>query len=400
MAFSIATFNVKNLIGPDKVYYPFEYLTPEAYGWKRDWLSDQLLQMDADIVGFQEIFDAEALADVVADCDTKGHEINEISQPTRDKRYRRRAIYRNLKYTPYGKAPNLVVAPNLHSREEDGKRRPGVAILSRFPIVETQIIQDLSADPVEIRFDQLGGGDAGSWTLTNLSRPVLKAVIDVNGQRITVFNAHLKSKHGEVERLADSTRPAENLLDYDPLGRAMGALRSTLRRMGEAFVLRRLILEELAQDHPVVVLGDMNDSVNSVSSEILSGERPFKNYAWMRRHDATREHDRYSEEENTIIQASVRGAMLESAERMFVRRAQRDMIYTAAFNGVYESIDLILLSRHFQEGADGQLARLEYLQCLNDHLTDGSFEDAPYNKLASDHGQLVATFNWVKPPKA
>ena len=116
--------------------------------------------MDADIVGFQEIFDAEALADVVADCDAKGHEINEISQPTRDKRYRRRAIYRNLKYTPYGKAPNLVVAPNLHSREEDGKRRPGVAILSRFPIVETQIIQDLSADPVEIRFDQLGGGVA------------------------------------------------------------------------------------------------------------------------------------------------------------------------------------------------------------------------------------------------
>ena len=33
MGFTIATFNVKNLIGPDKVYYPFEYLTPEAYAW-------------------------------------------------------------------------------------------------------------------------------------------------------------------------------------------------------------------------------------------------------------------------------------------------------------------------------------------------------------------------------
>ena len=87
--------------------------------------------------------------------------------------------------------------------------------------------------------------------------------------------------------------------------------------------------------------------------------------------------------------------MLESAERMFVRRAQRDTVYTAAFNGVYESIDLILLSRHFQESADEQIARLEYLQCLNDHLTDGSFEEAPYNKLASDHGQLVATLDWL-----
>ncbi len=390
MAFSIATFNVKNLIGPDKVYYPFEYLTPEAYAWKRDWLSDQLLQMDADIVGFQEIFDAGALADVVADCDAKGHEINEISQPTRDKRYRRRAIYRNLKYTPYGKAPNLVVAPNMHSREEDGKRRPGVGILSRFPIVETEVIQDLSEDPVETSFDQLGGGDAGTWKLTSLSRPILKAVIGVNGHKITVFNALLKSKHGEDERLPDGTRLAENLLEYDPLGRAMGALRSSLRRMGEAYVLRRLILAELALDRPVMVLGDMNDSVNSVSSEILSGERPFKNYAWMRRHDAKRENDRYSDDENVQIQDSVRGAMLESAERMFVQRAQRDMIYTAAFNGVYESIDLILLSRHFQEGAIGQIARLEYLQCLNDHLTDGSFSEAPYNKLASDHGQIMA----------
>ena len=395
MAFSIATFNVKNLIGPDKVYYPFEYLTPEAYAWKRDWLSDQLLQMDADIVGFQEIFDAQALADVVAETDAKGHEINEISQPTRDKRYRRRAIYRNLKYTPYGETPNLVVAPNLHSTEEDGKRRPGVAILSRHPIVETQIVQDLSDNPLETSFDQLGGGDAGAWRLTSLSRPILKAVIEVDGRKISVFNTHLKSKHGEVDRLPDGSRPAENLLDYDPLGRAMGALRAALRRMGEAYVLRRLILEELAQDRPVVVLGDMNDSVNSVSSEILSGERPFKNYAWMRRHDAKRENDRYSDDENITIQSAVRSAMLESAERMFVRRAQRDMIYTAAFNGVYESIDLILLSRHFQEGADGQIAKLEYLQCLNDHLTDGSFEDAPYNKLASDHGQLVATFSWL-----
>jgi hypothetical protein len=27
---------------------------------------------------------------------------------------------------------------------------------------------------------------------------------------------------------------------------------------------------------------------------------------------------------------------------------------------------------------------------LNDHLTDGSHPDAPYNKLASDHGQIMA----------
>lgn len=389
MGFRIATFNAKNLIRPDRVYYPFEYLTPEAYAWKRDWLSDQLLQMDADIVGFQEIFDAESLRDMVEECDAKGREINGLSQPGQHLRYHRRALYRNLRYDAYGPEIRLVHAPNMHNREEDGRRRPGVALLTRYPILEAETIQDISDDPVETRLDQIGGGDAGHWRLETLSRPIQRVVLDIEGRAVTVFNAHLKSKHGEMDA------GAENLLAFDPLGRAMGSLRAALRRMGEALVLRRLILADLGQDRPVIVLGDMNDAVTSVSSEILAGEQPFKNYSWMRRHDARDEHDRYSAAENDRIQAAVRGVLLDSAERMFVRRAERDMIYTAAFNGVYESIDLILLSRHFQEGAAGQIGRLDYLQCFNDHLTDGSFEEAPYNKLASDHGQLVATIGWI-----
>ncbi|MFK7944910.1 MAG: endonuclease/exonuclease/phosphatase family protein [Paracoccaceae bacterium] len=395
MAFTLGTFNVKNLISPNKVYYPFEYLTDEAYGWKVDWLSDQLLQMDADIVGFQEIFDEPALRDVISECDAKGREVNEISQPRRDKKYRRRAIYRNLKYTEYGPKMNLAYAPNMHSREEDGRRRPGMAVLSRFPIMSAEAVQDLSDHPMQTQFQTLSGEDAGSWRLDALSRPIQRVLLDIDGREVVVLNGHLKSKHGETERSPDGTRPAENLLEYDPMARAMGAMRSALRRMGEALVMRGMILEELAAGRPVIVLGDMNDSLTSVSSEILAGERPFKNYAWMRRHDAERENERYSEEENTQIQAAVRGSLLESAERMFVRRAQRDMIYTAAFNGVYESIDLILLSAHFQQGHADQIARLDYLKCFNDHLTDGSFEEAPYNKLASDHGQLVATLSWL-----
>ncbi|MEM6307570.1 MAG: alpha-1,4 polygalactosaminidase, partial [Pseudomonadota bacterium] len=54
--FSIGSFNVKNLIGPDQEYYQFEQYTPEEYHWKEDWLSEQLMTMDADIVCFQEIF--------------------------------------------------------------------------------------------------------------------------------------------------------------------------------------------------------------------------------------------------------------------------------------------------------------------------------------------------------
>ncbi len=50
--FRIASFNVKNLIGPDKEYYRFQSYTPEEYAWKEDWLADQIVNLNADIVGF------------------------------------------------------------------------------------------------------------------------------------------------------------------------------------------------------------------------------------------------------------------------------------------------------------------------------------------------------------
>ena len=49
--FTIASFNVKNLIGAEKEYYQFQTYSPEEYAWKKDWLADQLLTLDADIVG-------------------------------------------------------------------------------------------------------------------------------------------------------------------------------------------------------------------------------------------------------------------------------------------------------------------------------------------------------------
>jgi hypothetical protein len=66
------------------------------------------------------------------------------------------------------------------------------------------------------------------------------------------------------------------------------------------------------------------------------------------------------------------------------------MVYTSAFVGVYESIDQILMSRHFHPDYKKRIGEMEYFSVFNDHLTDGSHAEAPYNKLASDHGQIMA----------
>ena len=122
-----------------------------------------------------------------------------------------------------------------------------------------------------------------------------------------------------------------------------------------------------------------------------TGEKPFKNYAWMLRHDADHASDRYSAEENEAIQEAVERVRLESCEKLFVQKSLRDMVYTAAFGGVYESIDQILISRALRDGPD-QIGEMEYFSVFNDHLTDGSHPEAPYNKLASDHGQIMGHF--------
>ena len=387
--FNIASFNVKNLIGPEQEYYKFQKYTPEEYAWKKDWTADQLLTMNTDIVCFQEIFEEEALRDVIAEADRRGALANKATIPDKSKGYHKKAIFRKLGYTPYTSS-ELAFAPNVNDGVP-GQRRPGLAVLSRFGFsAAPEIIQHLS-EPVTIPFQELGGGDAGSYTITRLSRPVLKVKIPIGSATLTIFNCHLKSKLGEFITPEDAEfAPEADLTRLDPAGRAMGAMRAALRRMAEAWVLRRAILEELRENNPVMVTGDFNDGEHAVSSEIVSGERPFKNYSWMLRHDAKSADDRYTKTENKQITGELAAVKLVSAEKMFVRKSLRDMVYTSAFGGVYESIDQIYMSRHFLPDFDKSIAEMEYFSVLNDHLTDGSHPEAPYNKLASDHGQIIA----------
>jgi len=387
--FTIASFNVKNLIGADQEYYQFESYSPEEYAWKEDWLADQLLTLNSDIVCFQEIFTAESLQDVIAETNTRGAASNSDVIPSKDKRYHRKAIFKKLMFETYD-PKNIFFAPNIHDGEP-GHRRPGLAILSRHGFVGTPEIIQVLDTPMTIQFPELGGGDAGEFTLTRTSRPIIKAKIPVGDKVITVFNTHMKSKLGEYLKPAGAEfSPEADLVNYDSIGRAMGSLRATVRRMAEAMVLRRLIVEELDAGNPVMVLGDYNDGEHAVSSEIIAGEKPFKNYAWMRRHDAKKRNDRYSDEQNLTIREAIESRAMVSAEKLFVQKSLRDMVYTSAFGGVYESIDQILMSRHFLPGAPDAIGEMDYFSVFNDHLTDGSHPEAPYNKLASDHGQIMA----------
>ena len=199
--FTIASFNVKNLIGADQEYYRYESYTPEEHAWKADWLADQILTMDADIICFQEIFEEDALRSVIAEADVRGVAANEATVPDASKRYHRKAIFRKLRYTPYTDA-QLAFAQNV-SDGGPGQRRPGVAVLSRFGFAEAPEIIHALPKPRDVPFRDLTGEDAGHYRLTRISRPILKVRVPVGDQVVTVFNCHLKSKLGEYPPGAD-----------------------------------------------------------------------------------------------------------------------------------------------------------------------------------------------------
>ena len=387
--FTIASFNVKNLIGADQEYYRFQSYTPEEYAWKEDWLAQQLVTLNADVVCFQEIFEEVALRSTLDRADRYGKENNAAALPSEDKKYRHRAIFEKLGYENYAQAA-VAFAPNIHDGAP-GHRRPGLAVVSRLGFVgEPEIIQELDT-PLDIPFADFKGENGGSYKAHRLSRPILKVRVPVGDQLVTVFNCHLKSKLGEYIRDEDADFAAEaNLLQYDPVGRALGSARSAMRRMLEAWVLRGAIVNSLRRGESVMVLGDFNDGEHAVSTEIVMGETPFKNYAWMLRHDAKHGGDRYSDQEAEKIAEDIAAVRLHSAEELFVRKSRRDMVYTTAFNGAFESIDQILMSRHFLPDNPERMGEMAYFSVLNDHLTDGSHPEAPYNKLASDHGQIMA----------
>ncbi|MEC5159716.1 MULTISPECIES: endonuclease/exonuclease/phosphatase family protein [unclassified Janthinobacterium] len=220
----LATFNVCNLAPPGaKLYDNLEPLSVEQYQAKVDWTADQLDQLDADVIGLQEIFSPLVLRDVLA----------------RSRRYR--------------DAQHACAAPDPAAE----RLTPGVALVSRLPL----------AAPVAFRADFPDGVamPPGSRDADRFARAPLHAQIALpHGPTLDVVVVHLKSRRPDY-RNGDC--------GDDPLQVAMANLRSLIRRGTEAVALR-VLLAGLARDggrRPRVVLGDFNDVADAVTTSIVLG---------------------------------------------------------------------------------------------------------------------------------
>lgn len=221
----VATFNLYNLTLPEKTFYGKRKYTQEEFDKKKAWISRQLSSMDADIIGFQELFEEDALKEIIEE------------------------------------HPEYKHAEMAMGARKGGS--PAVAIVSKYPIksytVFTEFPERLEVEGMEVPFHEF-------------SRPILKAEIELRRDLVvTVFVAHLKSKRPLIP---------DNVDRHDPLEISKGQARSLLLRASEANALRTILMDTLEyRTTPVITLGDLNDTHTSVTNQIISGQAPPRYWA-------------------------------------------------------------------------------------------------------------------------
>jgi len=318
MEIKIGSFNLFNLVSPGKKYYGRRVYSSSDYNKKVSWIGGQLRRMEADIVGFQEIFHEEALREAIS----------------------KDNAYRNAE----------IIVANATGQ------RPVVGLVSKFKVISHEIVED---------FKEILDIDELEVPIKSFSRPVLRALIELpNGLEVTVYVVHLKSKRPLIPEGVDP---------FDPIEKAKGQARSLIRRAAEATALRDLLLEELKdRDHPVILLGDVNDSGLAVTTRIISGDPPFRNMP-------------------EKVRKELWDILLYHVKDIQARMSFHDFYYSHIHNGHYEALDHIMVSQELVAQNPSHIGKVGFVSVFNDHLIDETLSDERVELWQSDHAQVVAS---------
>lgn len=334
---SVATFNLYNLQLPGIAMNPRQTpWTPEEYRRKLRWTGDQLKELDADIVGLQELWHADAMA-AALELANLDDDYELLATPATGRKIVCGALVRRSL---------LRGDPTWIDSFPDGMRLESTT-------------DDPQAPDIAVR-------------LTGFSRPVLTFDVALRDQPplTRVFVTHLKSKlpaqiGAESWYRADEER-------YKDHRTAIGAAISTIRRTAEATALRVLLTEVMKGTvTPVIVLGDLNDGQHSNTLNIVT-EQP-----------------RY-------LVGESRGGVdigLYTAQTLQEYRDTRDVYYTHVFQDLRESLDHILVSEQFYDNSSRRQWLFDGLTIVNDHLNDSESADHK-RKGTGDHGVVKVKFRF------
>jgi endonuclease/exonuclease/phosphatase family metal-dependent hydrolase len=145
-----------------------------------------------------------------------------------------------------------------------------LVVLSRFPIISTQVIRDSSGPRPSYQMATASPPDTTSTPL-DWERPMLYVQLDLgDGRSLHVINVHFKSK------LATSV-PGQKVDSYTwktVSAWAEGSFISTMKRVGQALQARMLtdsIFDTHGLDSMIVIAGDFNTDQEEVAFKAICG---------------------------------------------------------------------------------------------------------------------------------
>lgn len=342
----LATFNLRNLTLPgETVYTTPNYYDQEDYDRKVNWIGNRIVELDADIIGFQELWKVAALEE----CFRSAGMAEEYEIVGRD--------------APSPAQVQVAVAVRK------GTLRGTPVWHDSFPEGTKFIKRKPTRDGVE-DFEML-------VQMNGFSRPVLEVRVKPKQRgapEMNVFVAHLKSK-----RPIDLDLPERRALPPEDEV-AIGSALSMVRRVTEAAALRKLLNERmLGNDEGFVVLGDLNDDYLSVTTTMVTGDPSYKLF----------EASRVGSKPSKSGDLGLYGAQL-----LKEYRSLRNVYYTHIFNNKLETLDHILVSEQFYDHSPRRVWSFHDARYINDHL-----DDERTAKITTDHGILLASFDYrpVKP---
>lgn len=327
-SFTACTANVLNLALPERVYYENQRpYSQRRYQQKVEWLGDFVHMLNPDILAVQEVWDEAALQDVAS---ASGLQHMQVLAP----------VAKNT--TGAGGKPAGGGAQGT----------PAVGFITRMKVLATHSYLDMPAG-CAVDLPEIG-------LYNRFSRPPLHLEVETDrGQKLHVINVHLKSKRPKFLRDARS-EPLEDM--DDPKTRTRAKMRSLFMRAAEATALRHIIIDLLHKTNvPLILMGDVNDSSHSVTTQLLA------------------------ETSEVAYDRAMRDIALFNAYENQTRQAlHKDVAYSHIYQGYPEVLDQIFVSEEFLRHSKFSLGEVLRVDYFNDHLK------LPRDKAFSDHGFVRA----------
>ena len=333
MKIRLGTFNLFQFVEPPYSWYTKkEKFNEQQWLEKTTWIKSQILKMDCDIIGFQEVFSRKALRHLVKDLGFKHFKVVDIAKLSKNN-------------------PRKYVSTT-------------VAIASKYPIVN---IEKVNVHTPSIKKHDFEGH-------FNFSRLPIKATITLpNEEELLVYVCHLKSNRlNEFEYVFNknhSLKHKKELVSKALESKYSNALKQRLCEASSLFFDIRK-----SKNRPTILMGDLNDKEFSITIDALSN---------------TKYHKDTSSEGLVLHDASYQYIAEVYNPHPEAKEAKRKA--TSYFLGKGNVLDYIFISSHFDKNNKNKIAEVTNYTVVDNHLlenNDGSL-------LTSDHAQVVCELSFV-----